>query len=361
MAVADASLDAELLLQRDLLADREPAYARLVEALRVEVAGEFGVRLADCWRDRSFHAVYERPLLLLAALRYDALCDGPAHPLHAAIAARGGDAAAVTAAALTAALAPSRARFYGALRLRFVQTNETSRAVAWLLPAHVLYVAGERRELTLVDLGTSAGLNLIADELPPIWRDEFDQPLVVAPRCGVSARLGFDRSPLDVRQEDTAQWLRACVWPSDDQRLDRLEEGIAALRARAAVGRAPRLEMCGLGDAVGRLQDLPVGPLTLCVQTIVRDYLDAGERAAFEAGMRKFVRERPGAALWAELELDPGGGSMDRAASLTVRFALAGGNLREYLLARTHPHPRRLFVDRRACAELAASFPLATT
>jgi hypothetical protein len=65
-----------------------------------------------------------------------------------------------------AAIAPERTRFWQALRERAVQTNETTRAVTWLWPAALLGAAGKRRAIALVDIGTSAGLNLTADALP---------------------------------------------------------------------------------------------------------------------------------------------------------------------------------------------------
>jgi hypothetical protein len=107
----------------------------------------------------------ERPLLLLAALRYDALCERSTHPLRQAVSDHSGRVEAVTPEAFAAALSPARTRVDEVLRKRAVQTNETTRAVVWLWPAHLLLRAGERRSMALVDLGTSAGLNLIGDDL----------------------------------------------------------------------------------------------------------------------------------------------------------------------------------------------------
>jgi hypothetical protein len=60
--------------------------------------------------------------------------------------------------------------------------------------------------------------------------------------------------------------------------------------------------------------------------------------------------------LWAELELDPAGTSMELAACLKLRFVTAPGALRELTLARTHPHPRQLFCDAGASTELVRTF-----
>jgi hypothetical protein len=338
------------------LREREPVYALLLDLLNDLLAGDFGARLAAAWANREVHATYARPLLLLSALRYDALSD-PDHPLHAALAESPPRIDAVSAAALEAAIEPERTRFWQALRDRAVQTNETTRAVTWLWPAALLAAAGERRAIALVDIGTSAGLNLTADALPPLWRDASGAAIAVAPRLELALRLGFDIAPLDVRDPDAARWLRAAVWPSDS-RLARLEQAIACFIAAAARGDAPRLVACALPDVPARLDALPREPLILCVQTIVRDYLSAAERDRYEAEMRAFLLRRPAlGALWAELEMDTERAtSQADSAALRVRFVAEHGALRELILARTHPHPRQLFVDAAAVAVLQRDF-----
>ena len=239
-----------------------------------------------------------------------------------------------------------------------MQTNETTRAVTWLWPAYLLSSAGEGRALALVDLGTSAGLNLIADGLPALWVDEHSQPIPIAPRPAVALRLGLDIAPLDVRQEDHATWLRACIWPSDRARLSRLEQAIVLFRASSERADAPLLETCTLPDAPARLDSLPHDLLVLCVQTIVRDYLPAADRERYERGMREFLLRRPPrSALFAELELDlRGGQTHERSAVIGLRFAEQDGTLHELSLARTHPHPKQLFTNAAAINAFTSAF-----
>src|SRR5690606_25196485 len=146
-----------------------PAYARLLEVLEPMLDGDFGARLAELWRGREFGSFYERPLLLANALRYEALRDGPAHPLWPGLVGMPPDPEAITGAAVRAAVAPDRDGFWRALVERRIQTNETSRAVAWLWPARLAFEAGIRRPLALFDVGASAGLNLVADHLAAMW------------------------------------------------------------------------------------------------------------------------------------------------------------------------------------------------
>lgn len=357
MSLVD-DLSRELLAQSAFLRDREPVYERLIALFGEAIRGEFGVRLDSLWSGRTFNSTYERPLLLLAALRYDAICEGAGHPLYRALAEEPAQLDAVDAAAFAAALSPARTRLEQTLRQRAVQTNETTRAVAWLWPAHLLSSAGERRSMALVDLGASAGLNLVADDLPKLWVDEHDAPIPLEPRLPIAQRLGLDVSPLDVRRDDDAVWLRACVWPSDRARLARLSQAIAAFTASGARPDAPVLEACALGDAPARLSSLPGDLFVLCVQTIVRDYLSAAERERYEAGMREFLMSRaPVSALVAELEVDFGNlESPDRGATLVFRFKGRDGRLNELLMARTHPHPRQLFTSAEATAAFMSAF-----
>jgi hypothetical protein len=348
----------ELQAQAAFLKDREPVYERMLALFADAIRGEFGARLTTLWADRTFNSPYERPLLLLAALRYDALCEGSSHPLHKALSEDSVRVNSVAPDAFTAALSPTRTRLHEVLRTRAVQTNETTRAVVWLWPAHLLSRAGERRSIALVDLGTSAGLNLVGDDLPALWVDEQEVPIPIEPRPQVAMRLGLDVAPLDVRRTDDALWLRACIWPSDRSRLARLEQAIEAFTARGRRGDAPTLEQCALPDAPSRIALLPHSVFVLCIQTIVRDYLTRTERERYEAGMRKFLLGRPPrSALIVELEVDLDKLNVPpRSATMVFRFASADGSLNEMLMAHTHPHPRQLFIDAAAVRSFSDAF-----
>jgi hypothetical protein len=349
-------LSEDLEVQRAFLTQSVPVYGRLLELLQQELDAGLRERLAALWAGRQFNSVYERPLVLLAALRFDALCEGAGHPLQRAIVSEPPSLEAVTREALRDALDATRTRLWQAIETRFVQTNESSRAVAWLWPAALLRSAAGWQSMALVDLGTSAGLNLVADALPMPWTRADGEPLLLEPRPAVTRRLGLDRSPLDVRDALTAQWLRACVWPGDSARQARLEQGIAVLRDWPAGPAAPAFTACDLRDALGVLRGLPAAEPVLAVQTIVRDYLPAEVRAQHEQNLRDWLGERPaGSALWVQLELEPGGSSMLDAAGLSVELRGRTGALERYLVARSHPHPSLLHVDSGAVNALVAA------
>jgi len=318
----------DLASQRAYVAERAPVYERILAVLPDVLPLD---RLAEVWAERSFGAWYERPLLLLASLRADALAEGPSHPLFAAIGAEA-DLAAATPDAVATALTPDRA-VWESLRHRHVQTNETTRAVAWLWPAHLLAETDPRARLQIFDVGTSAGLNLVADALSRIWTRPGGEPLVLDPLPEITLRRGYDLRPVDVTDEDHARWLRACVWPGQETRQRRLEAAIAAWRAsdpRPDFVTASAEEVPGLLPSAA-----PPHIRMLAFQTVMRDYLPDDERRRYQEGMHEWVAAHdPGVALWVELEVTEAAREGGPPAAITVH--VAGETLR---LATCDPHP----------------------
>ena len=328
------------------MAERVPVYRRLMELLGQALDGDVGRRLAKAWSRRSFTAFYDRPLLLLATLRFDALREGQGHPLWAAIAADPPDPGAASAEALAASLDrdPRRALVWHSLTRRSVQTNEVSRAVAWMWPAELF---ARQRTIGLVDLGASAGLNLVADapEVRLAWTAHGAPLLLAGDSPRVRLRRGLDRAPLDVMREEDADWLRACVWPGERDRLERLELAIAAFRAASAdPAAAPILETVEASQMPARLRELAEAAgsepeFWLGYQTVMREYL-AASRQAYLTGMREWLAAMPrGRALWIELEAPPDGATRERPAAIIGHALAAGGALVEAVLARCEYHP----------------------
>jgi len=336
----------ELARQARHVAGRSPPYERALALLPAVLAGPAGRLVAAAWEHRRFHGWYDRPLLLLAALRADARAEGPSHPLHAAFAAEPPDPHAVTGAALAAALDGARERVFRLLAHRSVQTNETSRAVAWLWPAALAGATGGARPIALADVGASAGLNLVADALPAPWTFEDGAPVEVARGIHAVARLGLDEAPLDAANDADAEWLRACVWPGETERAARLEAALAAFRAARPRPDAPVLVPIAARSVPARLDVLSAadrGVLVLAYQSVLRDYLAPDEREEYETGMRAWLATHPaGRALWVELEGDPGGDPDPARAAALVAHVRADGGLRSIELARCGFHPGRL-------------------
>ena len=350
---------------------RAPVYDRLLAA----AAGIFDqpsgsleeaarARVEAAWRERRLSPGYDRPLLLMAALRAEALRAGPRHPLFEAIGPADVRPEAATREALAAALADAPPRLYAELATRRVQTNETSRAVAWLWPAALAGCADGQHSLALFDVGCSAGLNLCVERLPAPWRDPAGAPLPVAAAANIVARHGFDVQPLDVERADDLNWLRACIWPGETARLDRLAAAVEAFREAAAGPTPPRLEIADLTDVPARLERLAqtAAPdaVLLAYQTVVRDYLTEASRVRYLEGMTRWVAAQSPAGprrIWIELEAapdawkEPGGDSVRLPMSLDAHVAGGAGRAVTLTLAHCSYHPELVAPDPVAVGE----------
>ena len=188
------------------------------------------------------------------------------------------------------------------VRTQSVQTNEVQRS--WMLLPCFLEIARRTGVETadLIELGPSAGLNLVWDRYRyrfegGTWGSESaalelsgeERRPVPNRLLGISLavrhRRGIDLAPLDVTRPDDALLLKSFVWADQHERLERLDRAIETLRAEP-----PQLEQ---GDIVERLPTLlaerELGALTIVFQTAVRGYLsrDAWKRvlvALDEAG-----------------------------------------------------------------------------
>jgi hypothetical protein len=206
-------------------------------------------------------------LLLLAAVHYLLLRDGkPRRPPLAAY-----YPSIVGAATRTGDPVPTFRRFClvrqedirELIARRRVQTNEVGRS-ACLLPAFALASGMTRgRPLALVEVGTSAGLNLLFDRYAYDYGDGVlrgeagssvriscslrgasHPPLPEAfPR--VASRVGVDLHPVDVRDPGARLWQRARVWPEHTARAKTLRRAL-----EVALSNPPPVEP---GDALTAL------------------------------------------------------------------------------------------------------------
>jgi len=176
------------------------------------------------------------------------------------------------------------------VRTRGVQTNEVQRC--WVLLPLFLHAARSAEAVDIVELGSSAGLNLVWDR----YRYEYergscgpsDAPLtlegierrplpaellLLAPN--VRSRVGIDRAPIDVTTEEGVRYLKSFVWAGQDERLARLDAAVAAVRADP-----PAIVQGELPDTLPDvIAGLPRDGLTIVFQTSVFEYLPAEGRA----------------------------------------------------------------------------------
>jgi hypothetical protein len=356
-------LVADVTRQRVLLiGSRNAPYHRALEHMSALFEGPHAdpaivAKLERCWKDRFFMAYYERPLLLLAAVRHEVLAEGAKHPLARGFATESPDAAEVTRDRVRAALSPDRFSLWVSLTTRRVQTNETSRALAWMWPAWLGACDAGARPLAIVDVGASAGLNLVADRLSLSWSTAAGGALPVVRGAKMALRLGFDTQPLDVRYEDDLDWMRACLWPGETERHARFDAAVAAMRA-AYDADEPRPELVTLNAGVvparldGIARRLPKEALVIVYQTFVRGYLDPDRQQAYVRGMRTWLSSRPpGSAAWVEVEIVRDAEELP--ASVVVHVGDPGGEPKTLEIGRCGYHPTLVAVDDRAAAELS--------
>ena len=124
------------------------------------------------------------------------------------------------------------------------QTNEIGRSAALLSGLFDLVARSGVRRIRLLELGASAGLNLLVDHIGfagPGWRwgdsgsplrlEDAIQGPVVPQELAVVQRRGCDLAPADPRTAEGRQLLTSFVWPFDLHRHARLR---AALQVAAA-------------------------------------------------------------------------------------------------------------------------------
>lgn len=234
------------------------------------------------------------------------------------------------------------------LTTRTTQTNEIGRC-SLLLPAFGL-LADEVGPLSHLDVGTSAGLNLLLDRYQYRYEPggEVGGPSPVRLVCGTRGRVpvpatmpavverrGLDRSPVDVRDPDQARWLEACVWPDQTDRFERL-------RAALAIAATTPIEI-HRGDAVADTAALVLASAAhpVVTNTWVLSYLTGEERLAYLATLDECGRRRDISWVFAESpQFVPELPVADRNESATVLVLVRWRRGKRHVthLARCHPH-----------------------
>jgi hypothetical protein len=235
----------------------------------------------------SVRVEQRNPMLILAALHLAAL---NGHPLLGPIyldARHGRLGDPVGAAQHVVATLNDEPELVANELHRSTQTNEPGRsAVFQAVIAHI--ATGRSDVVNIIDVGTSAGINLYFDQFP-VQRVDDMNPLTLVCRDEtpidrslslptVTSRVGIDPSPLDLDNEDHRRWLQACLWPEEPRRLARLD---AIVKDRPTWPRTTILK----GTAADRLSDaLDAGHddvLTIVMNSYVVGYFSEADQLAY--------------------------------------------------------------------------------
>jgi hypothetical protein len=228
---------------------------------------------------------------------------------------------------------------------RVTNTNEVGRS-AVLRAGFGALAEEESRPLYLIEIGPSAGLNMIWDRYGVRYRKDGAAVAEVLPHAKlvlscdlksgrvppvnimphIAGRVGLELNPVNLADQDDRDWLRALVWPDQPQRLSRLQTAIGMFLERPAEVRG--------GDALAllpaALAQVPPGA-GICVYHTIALY-------QFSPQMRQALRDllvtaglsRP---VW-HLSFEFAGGS-DYAVNLTHH---QDGVVRARTLGLAQPH-----------------------
>jgi hypothetical protein len=298
-----------------------------------------------------------QPTVLLAAVHCLVLAGGDERGTGPLAAVYAGDSDADPGPLFVNVCLRNRDRILEMLATRHTNTNEVGRS-AVLGPALTTVAAELGAPLGLVDVGCSAGLNLLCDR----YRLDYggagatgpaDAPVRVACEVigakppiaptlpAIAARVGIDRHPVDARNDDEVRWQLACVWP-DTGRLPRTRLALAEARSEP-----PRFVR---GDALDHVTEvvlgLPAELVPVVVTTWTLGYFSKRERVEFRDALAAASAERPVAwisgesagvvDLFAHVEAPPDAQGMEPSVLGLVVFRDGVADAR--LLALVHPH-----------------------
>lgn len=151
------------------------------------------------------------------------------------------------------------------LQTKLVQTNEVRRC-AYLYPVFSFIYEKSQKPLALIEMGTSAGLQLLWDQYAYSYKEDevFGNiesrlhitsvlkgemaPHVSSTPPPVASRVGIDLNTVDLMDEEEYIWLKSLIWPEHKERLAMF------------VCAASYIEECPVqlveGDGVSLLRDL---------------------------------------------------------------------------------------------------------
>jgi hypothetical protein len=249
---------------------------------------------------------------------------------------------------------------------------------ALVLPALATLGAEQAKPVAIVEIGTSAGLNLRPDAYALAYKNPDGTTTTVGPQAAtvrittdssqspeplpfaaietlrLGTRIGVDLNPLDPTDEFQARWLCALIWPDDTVRFLRLH---AALKF-AAENPIPVVQ----GDAVetirAHIASVPTEEYPVVLTTWVLTYLTEPQRQAFTQELDRAAQTRDFAwiamehpayanglpwpddvtAAWGSQSLDPVQQTIVKSGTPLVVHRYKGGVRTSQWIASVHAH-----------------------
>lgn len=201
------------------------------------------------------------------------------------------------------------------------QTNEVGRAAALLAGLFDLVAVTGVHRVRLLELGASAGLNLLLDRFhfsgqgwrwgpagSPLQLDGAIEGVVRTEAFQVVDRRGCDLEPVDPTTEEGQRLLTSFVWPFDLHRHARLSAALDIARGeRVSVDRSGAGTWLPAQLVASVAEDAAAEPvLTVVWQSITRLYWPPEEVAAVEAVLAAHGSEQRVARVSMEFDHDDG-------------------------------------------------------
>jgi len=295
-----------------------------------------------------------RPNLLLAAL-HDLVLQHPDEPLARYYGTVGGSFELGTdpLPATREFVDAHRAEVERLVSTRSTQTNEVNRSCLWFAALRAAAADVPDRPVALVEVGASAGLNLLFDQ----WAHDFgdgvsrgddDSPVRLACRLdgaapldsplAVTHRVGLDVAPVDLGDPAERRWLKACIWPEQPERHARFD----AAADRCAASPPPIVRDDAVDGIADVVESLPDDAHVVVVNSWVMTYLSRERRAAFDdvvdllgadRDLTRISAEGEGVVEW--VPLDPAGPEPQTVVGMR-RYR--GGVRSDERAATCHPH-----------------------
>lgn len=316
---------------------RLPRYDKLVDALAESALA--------CQLLVEAPPEQKNPMLVLAALHYSALAgDEVLAPLYRDIATIDpGDFASLVVARLEAKPELVRDHLH-----RATQTNEPGRSAVFGAVLRELSSRG-LRDVHLIDVGTSMGLNLypdfyrvnIDDDPAALSIQDLKGTVNVGPLPRIHQRIGIDLNPLDPENPEDVLWLRSLLWPEEPERSARLDAVLVEMRSwpRATRLKGPANELI---DQAMALCDESATPVIF--HSWAAAYFPRKDQAEFRSIVLRHVKDR---AVWVYFEhplvvqgLEPpmSDGGPPRKGGTQIVVTETGGEPKSW--GWTHPHGR---------------------
>ncbi|TMK38067.1 MAG: DUF2332 domain-containing protein [Actinobacteria bacterium] len=202
---------------------------------------------------------------------------------------------------------------------RTVQTNEPGRAAA-LFSALLWLTDRYRMPIRLLEVGASAGLNLLVDRFcylvgdralgdptSPVrflepWSPPPDIDLLDAARSlQIAERSGCDVAPLDPASPEDRLLALSYIWPDEPERMDRIRAALElAAHDPPPIAAAPADTWLP-----AKLADRPADVLTVVWHSVFRQYVGPDRWTELEAIYARSARASPRAPIvW--LSMEPG-------------------------------------------------------